>query len=1053
MMLCQLVFLFAIASPQDEADPTQQIEARIEQASQRVSELSESLGSAHPDTAAALNELGQALHDAGHYQEALDPTRRAVAIRERTLGAEHADTAVSQFLLGYVFLGMGRLKESKAAYQRSYDIRLIALGADHAETGVSLNAVAWVLFMEGDLRAALVPMEKALAIIEKAKGPEHEQTALAINDLGWLKRDLANYDEAQSLFMRAVEIRENALGPDHLDTAESLNGLSTVLINQGELRRARPLLERALGIRMQALGPDHPTTGYSIQNLGLLLFGLGEFEEAGRQFRQVLSIYTRVAGRENWQCTASMLGLGLVQFELGNLDEATQLTGTSARIRREQLGALAPDSLLALSDHLRCLLRQGRTAEAAEALDRAFPSKEERERVFEIRAPWVAKVIDAVSYVERCRGNTQESLRLSNLVLKIALDNLDFDHMFVGQAYAHRAAALLSAGETESAFESALKAMESSLKRIGGLLPSLPEHERLAYAGQTHTAMNLLLSLALQLGDDSERIAYRAVLAWKGQVSRSLLATRAQMNRSTDDSVHGLLDELARVQAALSKEIFTTVPGDPAAHEYRLSSLREQRGRLERQLAETMSGAGSDFDTNTSVGVADLANSMGPNSASVDFFVYEAELIEELNEGTSVVTTRHRQPHLAAWIIRGGRDELLRVEFGPAKEVESAVRLFLARLNISRGVSIGSNEADGSGLKEANNRLRSVLWDRLKGPLDGARVVFVSPDLFLGTLPLEVLQLEDGTYLIEHFSFDYLQDMVSLVHLKSAQSGNHGAGAVPPLLCVGGVDFNRRATAAVVETSASPSDSGAHYEAISRSFSKYWNRLPVTKGESDAVAELHRAVAGGARQTLLQGDAPTEERVKSEMVQNGVIHFATHGFFQPEGLPSMWDEVREDDGVRMVMREEARRVVGMLPGLLSGIVLAGANDRASEAEDGLLTAEEMSFLDLSGVDLIVLSACDTGLGRSKGGEGMLGLRRTLRQAGARTVISSLWSVQDDSTGELMQGFYQRLWIGGEGKLEALRGAQLDMLKRNRIEFDGDGLPVTWGAFVLDGEWN
>lgn len=183
------------------------------------------------------------------------------------------------------------------------------------------------------------------------------------------------------------------------------------------------------------------------------------------------------------------------------------------------------------------------------------------------------------------------------------------------------------------------------------------------------------------------------------------------------------------------------------------------------------------------------------------------------------------------------------------------------------------------------------------------------------------------------------------------------------------------------------------------------------------------------------------------------MHLATHGFFQPEGLPSVPQQVTDTRGPRSPLGEEEQRITGMLPGLLSGLVLAGANSPVDEQrDDGLLTAEEISWLDLSEVDLVVLSACETGLGKASSGEGMLGLRRSLRQAGARTVVSSLWSVRDDTTSALMRDFYRRMWVDGQGKHEALRQAQLAMLRKNRGENQGDGLPSTWGAFVLDGDW-
>jgi len=157
--------------------------------------------------------------------------------------------------------------------------------------------------------------------------------------------------------------------------------------------------------------------------------------------------------------------------------------------------------------------------------------------------------------------------------------------------------------------------------------------------------------------------------------------------------------------------------------------------------------------------------------------------------------------------------------------------------------------------------------------------------------------------------------------------------------------------------------------------------------------------------------------------------------------------------VKLLMRETEQRVVCYLPGLLSGLVFAGANAEPEPRRDnGLLTAEEITYLDLKDCDLVVLSACKTGLGRPEGGEGMVWLRRAFRMAGARTVISALWEVPDADTRELMTLFYENLWLRDLSKSEALRQAQLTMLRHNR-ERDGrprPASPASWGAFVLDG---
>lgn len=148
--------------------------------------------------------------------------------------------------------------------------------------------------------------------------------------------------------------------------------------------------------------------------------------------------------------------------------------------------------------------------------------------------------------------------------------------------------------------------------------------------------------------------------------------------------------------------------------------------------------------------------------------------------------------------------------------------------------------------------------------------------------------------------------------------------------------------------------------------------------------------------------------------------------------------------------------------MLSGLVLAGANQPQAEGkDDGILTALEVQALDLRGVELAVLSACETGLGESAAGEGVLGLQRAFQLAGAGTTVGSLWKVPDEATRALMSEFYRQLWEEKKGKLAALRGAQLWMLREGKArgvkteEPDEKSTtlpPRYWAAFVLSGDW-
>ncbi len=206
------------------------------------------------------------------------------------------------------------------------------------------------------------------------------------------------------------------------------------------------------------------------------------------------------------------------------------------------------------------------------------------------------------------------------------------------------------------------------------------------------------------------------------------------------------------------------------------------------------------------------------------------------------------------------------------------------------------------------------------------------------------------------------------------------------------------------------------------------------------------------RSQSLRKDKATEQRVRDLAPTCRYMHFATHGYFA-------------DGRLRSTTAAESRADVRNLhPGLLSGLVLAGANQPVDpQQDDGILTALEVQELDLSGMELATLSACQTGLGKSIGGEGALGLQRAFQIAGARTVVASLWLVEDRAGRQLMTDFYENLWQKKLSKIEALRQAQLSMLEegiRGMVAEDDDGKPKTshrlspyyWGMFVLSGDW-
>jgi hypothetical protein len=281
------------------------------------------------------------------------------------------------------------------------------------------------------------------------------------------------------------------------------------------------------------------------------------------------------------------------------------------------------------------------------------------------------------------------------------------------------------------------------------------------------------------------------------------------------------------------------------------------------------------------------------------------------------------------------------------------------------------------------------------------------------------------------------------------------------MLAIGDPDFDATGPAAAVvqepgEPASDPADaSRGRRSRCAEHGAARWSRLPETRAEVERIAQLwersakHRPTAGrsaalpvGGWSESWTGAHADEARFKSSASGHRVIHLATHGFFLDSSCPG-------DTAFRGARPSSARGPVERNPLLLSGLVFAGANRRdeaPASADDGILTAEEITSLDLAGTEWAVLSACETGAGSVAEGEGVFGLRRAFQIAGVQTTIMSLWAVEDRSTRIFMEELYQARLDRGLGTSEAMRAASLEVLRQLRRHGESTH-PLYWGAFV------
>ncbi|HEX9794992.1 MAG TPA: CHAT domain-containing tetratricopeptide repeat protein, partial [Planctomycetota bacterium] len=886
------------------------------------------------------------------------------------------DYAWSLVNLGRAVEADGRYREALPLFQRALAIHVDAGVRASPGGAYALEALGACQFRMGRYERAASCFEDGIAIRRKVFGAEHLDTATLVHDLAIVRQNQGRSDEARALYDQAIAAKVTEVGREHPETAVTLHALAKLFLEQGLYDEARPLLVEAREIRERTLGKDHFLVATSIQDLALLDRDEGNLDAALAGLEKALDMRRKVFGDRHRQVGFSLHNLAEVLEARGDDAAAQRYFEEALAVRRAVLDAGHPHVAASLHGLGRVLWHRGDLEGARERLEQALAIRE---------------AVLLPEHPDRARN-------LHDLALLHA-DRGDFP------------AAWARARE-------AVSALEEHLQRV---LWAQTESERFRFLESRHTALAILTSLAQRSGDpQAERIAYQAVLDWKGGATRAMLRGKARLEAGLDEGQRALLEDLRAAQAELSALMFSK---DTAQRDTQVAALRDERARLELALNRSMGKQQADPAVDLDALRHALA-AAAPDAAAVDFLVlsqYEPAAGADRAGAFGV-------PRLLVWTVRAGAEGVQRQDIGPADEVETLVRAFLEDLVARRG---GEGLDGGDAGPNSNDVLRARLWDPLAAAIGPAGLVFLSPDSFLGGLPFETLQGGDTAYLIEDFAFVYQEDLVSLLTPPRARPQGHG------LLAIGGVDYGRRAPGTVVSAAR-----------------KYWPTLSATGPEADAVSQIHRDAFGAAEpRELLEGEAASEGVLKAALPEYEFLHLATHGYFEPEGLASMFERVVEDGRRVQRMRAPDRQLVRSLPGLLSGLICAGANLPVSgQGDDAYLTAEEVSWLPLTGVDTVVLSACETGLGRAQAGEGMLGLRRSFRMAGARTVISSLWEVRDAETGKLMQAYYRNLWLEGRGKLESLRAAQLEMLDENRRSKAGKGRPSTWGAFVLSGDW-
>jgi CHAT domain-containing protein/Tfp pilus assembly protein PilF len=983
--------------------------AAVPLAKQALAINKEVLGEKHPVTALSLNNLGLLLRSIGDYAGARPYYEQALAIRKEVLGEKHPATATSLNNLGFLLNAMGDYPAARPYYEQALAINQEVLGEKHPDTANSLNSLGFLLQARGDYAGAKPYFKQALAIYKEVLGDQHPDTARSLNNLGSLFSDMGDYAAAKPYYEQALAINKDVLGEKHRDTATSLNNLGGLLNRMGDYAAARPYYEQALAIKKEMLGEKHPATATSLNNLGFLLKAMGDYPAARSYYEQALAIRREVLGERNPDTALSLNNLGHLLSGMGDYAAAKPYYERALAIYKEVLGDKHPAT--AGSNHnLGALLQAtGDYAGAKSYYEQALAIYND---ALGDKHPDTAMSLDSLGLLHKAMGDFSAARSYCERALAIRREMLGDKHPDTAKSLGNLC--MLSAVLNDLPAAAQLKDEERHVVRrhVARVLPGLAERQQLVFL-QSRDEGPFHASLSLGLHEHANPALAALSAGWlangKALAHEALAERTLRIGDSRDPKVAAAANELIDVRRQLAGLAMSAPkPGKQETRKQQVEKLEAQEQVLARRVAQAV---GQEFRAEPWIEVDELRKSLPADGLLIDIARFHVVNFQARGQ-----EKRFGPAHYAAWLIPpAGQAEIQIIDLGAAEPIEQAVRVARHQL---------AGPTNQETLQAALARLTELVWQPLGSVLGDAKQLVLSPDGALWLVPWEALLSGDGGYLIESYHLRYVTSSRDLVRPSRSRRDE----TAPVIFADPNYDLSPgdvvKATQEIFDAQT-PADSLAMRGSnASRDVIKV-NRLPGTKAEAEAVKPRLATFSG--KQPLVYTDRYALEDVFRALHRPQVLVLSTHGFFKSDQQVKLTERdlmTGQDRGTMLTAEGKPYEN----PLLRCGLLLAGCNQsrQTETTTDGVLTGMEILGADLRGTQLVVLSACETGLGEIQNGEGVAGLRQAFQVAGAQAVIASLWKIPDQETTWLMTRFWENV-AAGKNQADALRDAQLMML--------------------------
>jgi len=941
---------------------------------------------------------------AGRFDSSLIMAQKALDEAFKQYGEEDTLVARALYRMGGCKFNMNHKAEAESLWTVSLAIREKLRGANHAEVAECLKGHAIIAYDKKQYDVAESFLNRAAQILENLPEKNRLELARVINEVANIRLMTGNYPGAEELYIRALQETEMAGEVKNESYMKILNNLGLVLMWQGKYRQAQEYLLKAISMTEETFGPLKPELHSMLSNLSITYMRYNEYEQAIECCQRAIAIVEELYGTDSRELAVKLHTMCIAYSHMGRLKEAEQAALRCIAIRKQYY----PDDKLIIASPYTTLARiyydLGDSTAFREAYNQALTT--------------YLEAIDSQTY----------TADLPRQLQSFSWHFRDYDSS-------------LCLRFAKLAFELRRDYLVRNCR-------SMSERSALKYAQFMRLAAANYLSnfMDMESPDGSLKIdAADVIFASKGQVSDEIFERNLSLIEEADSVVAAHRDQLSRIKMRLSGLYASGKLDDSGAADRNLvDSLLTEKYNLDAELIKHTSGDSRSREAQL-ITAERVASNLPEGTGLVEYLRYQLSM---RNPDQDVI-------HYLVLILKPGDTTPMIRDLGPAERLDSLISQYRSHMQAAADRQKSPNELDQE-YRQLAFLLYSIIWQPIENQISGCQPVFIAPDGALNLLSFAGLLDGEGRYLAEVMPIQYLSSGRDIIWLNQGYQLGRG------MLALGDPDYDAPASERLAGTNeyhavdavALQSSLGTYPEVYRNIRSECQDlrdfrvtRLQATRDEVEQTIEFWRQSYSDSAIGLL-GKYASEDNFKRLAPGNRVIHIATHGFYDPPDCREKEIVINPDNAIG-----NSYGSYEPSPLLQSGLFLAGSNLHGEMADslrvdDGILTAEEVSTMDLTGVERVVLSACESGLGEVEAGEGVYGLRRAFQMAGARTVISSLWPVADRSTAEFMISLYKASDQPLYKKIHEYQKAQIEKLRKHGYSDH----PYQWAAFIATGDW-